>query len=31
MTAEKFNSMTLTEQVMWKRENAQEYEQIFNN
>ena len=31
MTAEKFNSMTLTEQVMWKRENAQEYEQIFND
>ena len=31
MTAEKFNKMTLTEQVMWKRENAQEYEQIFNN
>ena len=30
MTAEKFENMTLTEQVMWKKENAQEYENLFN-
>lgn len=30
MTVEKFNSMTLTEQVMWKKENAQEYENLMN-
>ena len=31
MTAEKFSKMTMTEQVLWKRENAQEYENLFNN
>lgn len=30
MTVEKFKNMTLSEQVMWKRENAQEYENLFN-
>jgi hypothetical protein len=30
MTVEKFNSMTLSDQVMWKKENGQEYEQLFN-
>ena len=29
MTVEKFKSMTLTEQVFWKRENADEYRQLF--
>jgi len=31
MTAEKFSKMTMTEQALWKRENAQEYENLFNN
>lgn len=30
MTVEKFNSMALTDQIMWKKENGQEYEQLFN-
>ena len=29
MTAEKFKEMSMTEQVMWKREHSEEYEQIF--
>lgn len=31
MTVEKFNKMTMTEQALWKRENAQEYENLINN
>jgi len=31
MTVEKFKSMTLSDQVMWKKENGQEYEQLFKN
>lgn len=31
MTPERFSKMTMTEQTLWKRENAQEYENMFNN
>lgn len=30
MTVEKFNSMKLSDQIIWKKENGQEYEQLFN-
>ena len=30
MTAEKFNKMSMTDQMMWKRENAEEYNNLFN-
>ena len=30
MTVDKFNKMTMTEQAMWKRENADEYNNLFN-
>lgn len=30
MTPEKFSKMTMTEQTLWKRENAQEYDEMFN-
>lgn len=30
MTAEKFNKMSMTDQLMWKRENAEEYNNLFN-
>lgn len=30
MTAEKFSKMSMTDQMMWKRENADEYNNLFN-
>lgn len=31
MTVDKFNAMSMTEQVMWKKANEQEYNNLFNN
>ncbi len=31
MTVEKFQKMTLSQQVQWKRNNEEEYENLFNN
>lgn len=31
MTVEKFNKMSMTEQIIWKKENSQQYEDLINN